>query len=85
MFNKIKVFLHGQAITVLLQILLIILSYSCAKKETAVSYDFNNVPDRIWIGDDFWTVPLEDWHVNSGKVNCQSQIQEETCSLAAKT
>ncbi len=81
MFNKIKVFLHGQAITVLLQILLIILSYSCAKKETAVSYDFNNVPDRIWIGDDFWTVPLEDWHVNSGKVNCQSQIQGATLSV----
>lgn len=30
--------------------------------------DFNNVNDRIWIGNDFWSIPLEDWKIEDGRI-----------------
>lgn len=45
------------------------LSCSRAPKSTGFSTDFN-VPDRTWIGQDFWSIPLEDWQVKDGRVEC---------------
>jgi len=32
------------------------------------SANFGNVHDRVWIGRDFWTIPMEDWRVKDGRV-----------------
>ena len=54
---------------------------SCSSDKTIVIWDFNKIPDRIWAGEDFWTVPLEDWCVKNGRIECNSPIQNATFSI----
>ena len=54
---------------------------SCTNDKTSVLYNFDNIPDRVWAGEDFWTVPLEDWQVRDGRVECRSVIQQATFSV----
>lgn len=35
---------------------------------TGFSANFEDVSDRIWIGRDFWAVPMEEWRVQNGRV-----------------
>lgn len=32
--------------------------------------DFDDVPDRVWIGRDFWANRLQDWRVRDGRLEC---------------
>ena len=34
------------------------------------SSDFDNTHDRIWLGEDYWANPMEDWAVRDGKMVC---------------
>ncbi|UCG26800.1 MAG: hypothetical protein JSV24_07400 [Bacteroidales bacterium] len=45
---------------------------SCKEPAETVEYtnDFNNTPDRVWIGEDFWSIPLEDWKIQDGRLEC---------------
>jgi alkaline phosphatase D len=54
---------------------------SCSCEKTAVTWNFDKIPDRIWAGEDFWTVPLEDWQVKNGRIECNSLIQNATFSV----
>jgi hypothetical protein len=36
----------------------------------AFASDFDNTNDRIWVGRDFWTIPMEDWRVQNGRLEC---------------
>ena len=46
-----------------------------------MNYDFNSINDRVWIGEDFWSVPLEDWRVQDGRVECLSTIENSTLTV----
>ncbi len=50
----------------------ILLFSNCTRKEEAVKYsnNFDNLPDRIWVGEDYWSIPLEDWQVREGRLEC---------------
>lgn len=37
---------------------------------TTEIHDFNHINDRVWLGADYWTVPLEDWKVEDGRIEC---------------
>jgi len=54
---------------------------ACQKESSTVKYDFNTLNDRIWIGEDFWTVPLEDWSVANGRLEFNGAGQQNTCSI----
>jgi alkaline phosphatase D len=54
---------------------------SCKDKRHEVIYDFDRIPDRIWVGEDFWTIPLEDWKVSAGRIECVSTYQQASMSL----
>ena len=54
---------------------------SCKPDKTNVTWDFNKIPDRIWTGEDFWTVPLEDWGIKNGRIDCNSLVQNATFSV----
>ena len=54
---------------------------SCSSDKTSVSWDFDKIPNRVWAGEDFWTIPLEDWHVKSGRIDCNSPVQNATFSV----
>ena len=32
--------------------------------------DFGNVHNRVWVGQDYWANPMEDWIVEDGKLAC---------------
>lgn len=53
-------------------LLFIFLFSRCTSREEAVKYsnDFNNLPDRVWAGEDFWCIPLEDWQIREGRLEC---------------
>jgi len=59
----------------------LLLLHSCRQELLPVQYDFNTVNNRVWIGEDFWAVPLEDWRVNSGKIEFIGEGLQSTCSL----
>lgn len=63
-------------------IALILLTFSACKNEsTGIKYDFNSLNDRVWVGEDFWTVPLEDWRVANGRLEFTGAGQQNTCSV----
>jgi len=31
---------------------------------------WHNAPDRIWVGEEFWANPMEDWRVRDGRLEC---------------
>jgi len=52
--------------------LFVFLLSNCTKTTDTITFtnDFNNIPDRVWTGEDFWTIPLEDWRVHEGRLEC---------------
>jgi len=53
---------------------------SCSKKvEYEISFD--NINDRIWVGRDFWSVPLEDWKIEDGKLYCTGEVPHSRVNL----
>lgn len=54
---------------------------SCKEGDSSVIFDFDKIPDRVWVGEDFWTVPLEDWSVNNKRVECRSVLQSASLSI----
>ena len=58
---------------------------SCRETPPEVSYDFDSIADRIWIGEDFWTVPLEDWRVQNGRIEFLGEGQQATCTVLPYT
>ena len=59
---------HHKFAIMAISFLLVVLN--ACKKDNSFNYDFNNVNDRVWVGPDFWAVPLEDWKVESGRLHC---------------
>lgn len=53
---------------------------SCARKTEFLS-SFDNTNDRIWIGKDFWSVPLEDWKVEDGKLFCIGEVPNSRVNI----
>ncbi len=65
--------------TFLIPVILVIFC-SCSQK-SRIGINFDEVNDRIWIGQDFWAIPLEDWQVKGGRVECRSNIPEARVHL----
>lgn len=40
---------------------------------TSFQDDFSGVSDRIWIGENYWAIPMEDWRVNKGRIEFSGQ------------
>ncbi len=55
-------------------------SLSCTKQHQ-FSTNFNNTNDRVWVGKDFWSVPLEDWKVENGKLHCVGEIPDSRVNI----
>ena len=49
----------------------ILVSYSTTiSQEESFFKKFSNTPDRVWIGPEFWSNPMEDWKIENGKLMC---------------
>jgi alkaline phosphatase D len=53
---------------------------SCTKK-TEFSTNFDNTNDRVWVGKDFWSIPLEDWKVENGRLHCVGTVPQSRVNL----
>ncbi|HSL85754.1 MAG TPA: hypothetical protein VK861_02330, partial [Bacteroidales bacterium] len=62
-------------------VIILMLMSSCGQQPVTVQYDFNSVNDRIWIGEDFWAVPLEDWRIAHGRIEFTGEGQQATCTV----
>ena len=56
---------------------------SCTKK-TEFSANFDNTNDRVWVGKDFWSIPLEDWKVENGRLHCVGTIPQSRVNLLTR-
>jgi phosphodiesterase/alkaline phosphatase D-like protein len=65
---------------VTISIIVILFTTSCSK-QNQFSADFDNTNDRIWVGKDFWTIPLEDWKVENGKLYCIGEVPNSRVNL----
>lgn len=57
----------------LISFILIMIFTSCTKKAEFTA-GFDNINDRVWVGKDFWSVPLEDWKVESGMLHSTGSV-----------
>lgn len=64
MKSRFLTLLHATVLTII-----ITSNWSC-QQEYSFHRDFNNLNERIWIDKEFWTIPLEDWRVDTGRIEC---------------
>ncbi|GGZ39168.1 hypothetical protein GCM10007049_35650 [Echinicola pacifica] len=50
-------------------------------KEGAFSVDFKKFPDRVWPGKSLWSIPMEDWKVESGALRFFGKEKESRVNL----
>jgi hypothetical protein len=55
--------------------------FSCRNEKFSVVYDFDLLNDRVWPGEDFWSVPLEDWRLKDGRIEYSGTGQQATCTV----
>ncbi|HSH18806.1 MAG TPA: hypothetical protein VLA03_00045, partial [Draconibacterium sp.] len=61
-------------------VIFLFLASSCARNTEFLS-GFDNTNDRIWVGKDFWSVPLEDWKVEDGKLYCIGEVPNSRVNI----
>jgi len=66
--------------SLLLLLLLPLLFSSCSEKK-GFKEDFNRYNDRTWISEQFWPIPLEDWKIADGRVECTGEIANMRLNL----
>ncbi len=56
-----------------------------ARADATAPLPFNSrwqvTPDRVWLGEEYWTNPLQDWRVASGRVECIKAAPERHVHL----
>jgi len=58
----------------------ILFATSCTK-QNQFSANFDNTNNRIWVGKDFWAIPLEDWKVENGQLLCIGEVPNSRVNL----
>ncbi len=61
-------------------VIFLFVATSCTRK-TEFFTSFENTNDRIWIGKDFWSIPLEDWKVEDGKLYCIGDVPNSRVNI----
>jgi hypothetical protein len=46
------------------------LSFFCFLNAGEFVSDFHNTHDRVWLGEEYWANPMEDWRVEDGRIVC---------------
>ena len=63
---------------ILLSLSVILLTIvSCNQDTTSKTYDWDNVVDRIWVGENFWANRLQDWEIKDGQLVCIQALEKK--------
>src|SRR5262245_61453343 len=51
-----------------------------------LTFNWTGIPDRVWLGPEFWANPLQDWRVAGGRIECVNAAPDRhvhllTCEL----
>jgi alkaline phosphatase D len=65
----------------LVVVILFTLAITSCTKKTEFTANFDNTHDRIWLGADFWSVPLEDWKVKNGRMECIGTLSNSRVNI----
>ncbi len=65
--------------------LILFLTGSCREEPISVKYNFDSLNDRVWIGEDFWSFPLEDWKVRNGRIEFTGEGQQSAVTVLPYT
>jgi len=57
-------------------ILLLVLT-NCSNNSNEITYNWNNVVDRTWAGENFWANRLQDWKIADGKLVCKESSERK--------
>ena len=52
--------------------------------ETSFQANFDQTHDRIWPGEDFWTIPLEEWRVQDGRLECTGTLANMRANIITR-
>jgi phosphodiesterase/alkaline phosphatase D-like protein len=66
--------------TLTIIVVVIFAATSCTPK-TEFSANFDNTHNRVWVGKDFWSIPLEDWKVEGGRLHCIGSVPDSRVNL----
>lgn len=47
--------------------------------------DWNNCPDRVWLGADYWSNPLQDWALANGRVECTNAAADRNVHVLVRS
>lgn len=50
-------------------------------KPAVFGFDFKKSKDRVWLSEDLWSIPLEDWQLKSGRIIGESSIDNARINL----
>jgi phosphodiesterase/alkaline phosphatase D-like protein len=56
-----------------------------AAPATGFVSNWNNCPDRVWLGPEFWSNPLQDWRVADGRVECTNAAADRNIHLLVRS
>ncbi|NQU86722.1 MAG: hypothetical protein HQ541_13270, partial [Mariniphaga sp.] len=70
--------------TGILLIFISLIFISCEDNSQNFVVDFNNTYNRIWVGKDFWAIPLEDWKVENTKLICTGTVPESRVNILTR-
>jgi hypothetical protein len=73
--------MKNRQVLIVLSLLLLFLSACKSERENEFSDDFNQVNDRIWIGKNYWAVPLENWQIKNGRIESDGALPKMRVNL----
>src|SRR5690554_2922348 len=90
MKQMIKLRTAGKTGSILVFIFSFLMTMAACTDSNKYTYTFSNTNDRIWIGKDFWAIPLEDWKIKDGMLHCtgtepHSRVNLLTQSISPET
>lgn len=47
--------------------------------------NWSNCPDRVWLGPEFWSNPLQDWRVAGGRIECTNAAVDRNVHLLVRS
>jgi alkaline phosphatase D len=60
-----------------------------ARAATAASGEYvsnwKTCPERVWIGPDYWSNPLQDWQIKNGRIECTNAAADRNVHLMVRS
>src|SRR5687768_2240701 len=51
----------------------------------AFATNWKNSPDRVWLGQEFWSNPLQDWRLAEGRAECTNAAADRNVHLLVRS